>query len=111
MDLQLERLDALTDTLKLPGIGYNAVDIAQQAAKQEWDYLHFLEQILTSEQQHRNQRKQAMFTRMAGFPSVKTLEEFDFKFATGVPKAMVNQLSTLAFIERQENVIMLGPSG
>ena len=52
-----------------------------------------------------------MFTRMAGFPSVKTLENFDFKFASGVPKAMVNQLSTLAFIERQENVIMLGPSG
>lgn len=111
MNLQLERLDALADTLKLPGIGFNAVDIAQQAAKQEWDYLHFLEQILTSEQQHRDQRKQAMFTRMAGFPSVKTLDAFDFKFASGVPKAMVNQLSTLAFIERQENVIMLGPSG
>ena len=55
MNLQLERLDALTDTLKLPGIGYNAVDIAQQVAKQEWDYLQFLEQILTSEQQHRDQ--------------------------------------------------------
>lgn len=111
MNLQLARLDALTETLKLPGIAYNAVDIAQQAAKKEWDYLHFLEQILTCEQQHRDQRKQAMFTRMAGFPSVKTLEAFDFKFASGVPKAMVNQLSTLAFIERQENVIMLGPSG
>jgi DNA replication protein DnaC len=37
-----------------------------------------------------------MFTRMAGFPSVKTLEEFDFKFATGVPKAMVNQLQRVA---------------
>lgn len=34
-----------------------------------------------------------MFTRMAGFPSSKSLEEFDFTFATGVPKK--NRLTSL----------------
>lgn len=111
MNLQLARLEALTNTLQLQGVQLNAPDIAQQAAKQEWDYLHFLEQVLSSEQQLRDQRRQAMFTRMAGFPSLKSLDAFDFNFASGVPKTMVNQLATLAFIERQENVIMLGPSG
>lgn len=52
-----------------------------------------------------------MFTRMAGFPSLKSLEEFDFTFATGVPKKQVNELATLSFIERKENIVLLGPSG
>lgn len=111
MNHQLTRLSELTTQLQLSGIEDNAVDLAQQAAKYEWDYLQFLENALISEQKARHVRKQNMFTRMAGFPALKTLDEFDFKFATGVPKTMVNQLATLAFIERQENVVMLGPSG
>lgn len=30
----------------------------------------------------RHQRKQAMYTRMAAFPAVKTFEEYDFTFAS-----------------------------
>ena len=111
MNLQLERLAVLTDELQLPGIESNAVALSQQAAHEEWDYLQFLEKMLQTESQARYQRKQAMFTRMAGFPSLKTLEGFDFKFACGVPKKAVNELATLAFIERKENVVLLGPSG
>ena len=111
MNLQLQRLTELTAQLQLSGVETQATTLAQQAAKEEWDYLQFLENILQSEVQTRQQRKQAMFTRMAGFPSLKTLDEFDFTFAKGVPKPMENQLATLAFIERKENVILLGPSG
>ena len=111
MNLQLQRITELTTQLQLAGVEMEAVPLAQQAAKEEWDYLQFLEKTLQSEVQTRQQRKQAMFTRMAGFPSLKTLDEFDYTFAKGVPKPMVNQLATLAFIERQENVIMLGTSG
>ena len=48
---------------------------------------------------------------MAAFPSIKTLEQFDFEAAPGVPKARIQELAGLAFIERRENVIFLGPSG
>ncbi len=111
MNLQLERLTELTTQLQLSGVENHATPLAQEAAKQEWSYLHFLEKVLLSESQTRHQRKQAMFTKMAGFPSLKTLDEFDFRFASGVPKTLVNQLATLAFIERLENVVLLGPSG
>lgn len=111
MNLQLSRIGELTSALQLPGIDANACDLAQQAAQQEWDYLTFLEQALQCEKRSRHQRKQHMFTRMAGFPSLKTLEDFDFTFATGVPKKQVIELASLSFIERQENVVMLGPSG
>ncbi len=111
MNLQVERIAELALQLKLTGIETQAITLAQQAAKEEWDYLHFLEQTLQSEMHIRQQRKQALFTRMAGFPSIKTLDDFDFMFAKGVPKKMVTELATLAFIERKENVVLLGPSG
>ena len=111
MNLQLAPIDELTTELKLSGIHFDACNLAQQAAKEEWDYLAFLEQVLLCEKRSRHQRKQYTFTRMAGFPSMKTLEDFDFKFAKGVPKKQVIELSSLSFVERQENIVLLGPSG
>ena len=111
MSLILERLTTLTEPLKLQTMAVHAADLAQQAAQQEWDYLTFFEKLLQAETNERFARKQAMFTRMAGFPSIKTLAEFDYQFAAGAPKAMIQQLESLAFIERAENVVLLGPSG
>ncbi|QBY41611.1 Insertion sequence putative ATP-binding protein [Arsenophonus nasoniae] len=48
---------------------------------------------------------------MAGFPAHKELNTSDFKFATGIPKQHIQELSALTFIERNENVVLLGPSG
>lgn len=106
-----ERLNDLTDVLKLPGMALHAHDLAQQAAKEEWDYLTFFEKLMKTEVNERHARKQKMFTRMAGFPSIKTLDDFDFEFATGVPKTQVQELASLSFIERSENIVLLGPSG
>jgi DNA replication protein DnaC len=44
-------------------------------------------------------------------PVVKTLEQFDWRDAPGAPKAQLLELMHLAFVERAENVVMLGPSG
>ena len=111
MNLQTSRITELTLELQLPGIDANACDLAQQAAKEEWDYLSFLEQVLQCEKRSRHQRRQHMFTKMAGFPALKTLEDFDYSFASGVPKKQVIELASLSFVERQENLVMLGPSG
>lgn len=111
MNIQLERISELATKLKLNSIDVEAVDLTQRAAKEEWDYLSFLEQVMLSEVKNREIRKQNMYTRMAGFPNIKTLAEFDYSFASGVPKKLINQLATLSFIERMENVILLGPSG
>jgi hypothetical protein len=41
---------------------------------------------------------------------VKHIEEYDFTFATSAPKKQVQELNRLAFIERTENIVRLGPS-
>ncbi len=58
--------------------------------------------ICHEEKLARHQRKQAMYTRMAAFPAVKTFEEYDFTFATGAPQKQLQSLPSLSFIERNE---------
>ncbi len=44
-------------------------------------------------------------------PGHQDLEDYDFSFNPGVPKALVQELGSLAFVERAENVVLIGPSG
>ncbi len=39
----------------------------------------------------------------------QTLEQFDFTFQPGIDRKVVRELAGLAFVERSENVILLGP--
>ncbi|XJH25497.1 AAA family ATPase [Escherichia coli] len=111
MELQHQRLMALARQLQLESLISAAPALSQQAVDQEWSYMDFLEHLLHEEKLARHQRKQAMYTRMAAFPAVKTFEEYDFTFATGAPQKQLQSLRSLSFIERNENIVLLGPSG
>jgi DNA replication protein DnaC len=111
MTPQLERLTVLCKQLNLLHLPTQIAHLGQMAAKRELGYLDFLEQALKDEAMARAERMRRMLTRLAGFPTIKTLDEFDFEFALGVPKALVLELGSLAFVERAENVVLLGPSG
>lgn len=41
----------------------------------------------------------------------QNLEQFDFTFQPGIDRKVVRELAGLAFVERSENVILLGPPG
>ncbi|MEX3967836.1 IS21-like element helper ATPase IstB [Paraburkholderia sp. EG286B] len=111
MTPQIERLTVLCKQLNLLHLPTQIAHLGQMAAKRELGYLDFLEQALKDEAMARAERMRRMLTRLAGFPAIKTLDEFDFEFALGVPKALVLELGSLAFVERAENVVLLGPSG
>jgi len=51
-----------------------------------------------------------MFARIACFPGVKTLDQYDFNFATGAPRKQIMELASFVFVERAEDVVFLGPS-
>jgi DNA replication protein DnaC len=84
--------------------------IAQHAAQQQASFADFLEQVLAAEARARQERKVATLMKLATMPALKTLEQFDWKEAPGAPKAQILELVHLAFVERAENVVMLGPS-
>lgn len=109
--MQYERISSLCDSLKLNCIASSYNEIAQNAVKKELSFTDFLEQILEAEYAYKQAKSRTILTRMAGFPAIKTIDDFDFKFATGISQTQIKDLKSLAFIERQENIIFLGPSG
>ena len=109
--LQHERIAALCEQLKFARLHTEWPAIAQDAAKSEASFADFLEKLLASELAGRNERRCTTLLRMATMPAVKTLEQFDWSAAAGAPKAQIIELAHLAFIERAQNVVLLGPSG
>jgi len=49
--------------------------------------------------------------RSSRLPAVKTLETFDFSFQPSIKREQIESLHELNFIERKENVVLLGPPG
>ena len=111
MNLQQERIDQLCEALGLPFVAQGYGSASQKAASQELAYSDFLEGLLREEIAGRTARKQSMMTRMAGFPAIKTLDQFSYDFAKGVKRSQIEELAGLGFIERRENVVLVGPSG
>lgn len=109
VELQHQRLMVLAEQLQLDSLISAA--LSQQAVDQEWGYMDFLEHLLHEEKLARHQRKQVMYTRMVAFPAVKTFEEYDFTSAIGAPQKQIQSLHSLSYIERNENIVLLGPSG
>lgn len=85
--------------------------VCEQAAKRELGYQEFLSEALQIEWRGRHQRGVESRLHLARFPWTKTLEQFDFSFQPSLDRKVVRQLSGLSFLERAENVIILGPPG
>jgi DNA replication protein DnaC len=110
-DLAYSRVQAHLARLKLPRMADCLDMLAEEAAKHEWTYLDFLDHLLESEVSARYERDVAMKIKLAHFPFLKTLEQFDFAFQPSISERQVRELATLRFIANGENVLLLGPPG
>ena len=111
MNLQDERIADACRQLGLYTIPQAWPLIAQSHLEQDKTYGDFTEHLLAEELKAKTQRTRAALLKFAGFPHIKILEEYDFKFASSAPKAQLHELAGLSFIHRKENVVLLGPSG
>ena len=104
-------LTQLMTKLKFQHLPAQLETVCEQAAKQEWDYPAFLTEALRLEWQGRHVNGVDSRLRQARLPWVKTLAQFDFSFQPSLDRKLVKTLAGLAFVERGENVILLGPPG
>jgi DNA replication protein DnaC len=109
--LQGDRVAALCDELRLSGVAESFAALAAHAVETEQSFVDYLEQALIAERDCRRARSAATLVRMAGFPAIKTLDAYDYNFATTAPRRQIEQLAGLGFVARRENVVFLGPSG
>src|SRR5713101_7981720 len=82
-----------------------------EAARGEPTYLDFLDALLRGEVDSKQRKRVAMGMTIAHFPSVKTLDEFDFKSQPSIDQRLVRELATGRFIAQAENVLLFGPPG
>jgi DNA replication protein DnaC len=79
--------------------------------EESWEYSHFLELLLSDEVERRDAKQLSHRLSRSGLSPEKTVESFDFSFATGVHKPTIRELSTCAFLEHHQNIFFVGPSG
>jgi len=104
-------LSVLLERLKMEHLLTQLDGVCEQAAKGDLDYQGFLTQALEAEWRGRQQRGIESRLRLARFPWLKTLEQFDFEFQPSLDRKVVRELAGMSFIERTENVVLLGPPG
>jgi len=104
-------LTALLERLKLPYLGEQLQGLCEQAAKRDLDYQAFLSEALQAEWRGRHLKSVEVRLSQARLPWIKTLEQFDFNFQPAIDRKMIRALSGLGFVDRAENVILLGPPG
>ena len=106
-----DRLRAMLADLKMPG-ALEAVDgILSEADGGTISAAEAIEQLLNAQIVLRNNRRLQTAMRSSRLPAVKTLDQFDFGFQPSIKREQVESLHELGFLDRQENMILLGPPG
>ncbi len=97
--------------LKLPTFLREYDKVAQQCASEGLDHPRYLLRLSELELIDRERRMVERRIREAGFPTVKSLDSFNFMAMPILNKALVNELARCEYIMRRENIIALGNSG
>jgi len=106
-----EHLTPVLKKLRLSGI-LDTLDLRhRQAVEGNLDYAEFLMRLLADEVERRESKQLALRMRKASFDNERTLDDFDFSFNPQTPKSQMIDLATCSFIGRQENVLLIGPTG
>jgi DNA replication protein DnaC len=97
--------------LKMPGIAETLEQRLSEAIKEKWSYSTFFEMLLTDEIERRNHKQLTLRLAKSRLDPRKTMETFDFTFNTNIQASLIRELALCEFIERKENIFLLGASG
>ncbi len=97
--------------LKLPFMREHDQQLADQAARKHWSHVGYFEKLADGEAALRRDRSIARRIRLARFPVIKTLDEFNWSWPQKINRLQVQNLFRLQFIENNSNVILLGGVG
>jgi len=109
-----DKLERLKEQLKVLGLRKTQQifeEEAEKAIKTKLGYIGYLSKLVEEETLAKTDRSINRRIQTAKFPWVKTLEEFDFSFQLSVDEEKVLKLSDLSFIDKKENILLLGPPG
>lgn len=104
-------IEAHLKRLKMPTMAKLYEDFARDAETNNRTYEAYLLALLELEVQQRDLNTQRSRIKKAKFPVMKTLDGFDFSAIPDLNQSRVLTLSQNDYIDRRENVLMIGPCG
>ncbi len=113
----MENVKLLTLKNRMEELGLNFMAAGFESFLEEQTHndntlLERIYDLIETELIPRKERAGKTRLKISGIPQFKTLEAFDLSWLKGgLPLEKFNELSSLAFVERKENVFFLGPSG
>jgi DNA replication protein DnaC len=104
-------LDQTLRRLHLPAVRQQYQELADQAVAENWSYPEYLERLAQAEVVRRQERRLAQATHRAGFPFLKTLEEFDFTFQSSIQRKALGPYLGPELVSGGRSLILWGPPG
>ncbi len=112
MNTHLVALQTRMESLGLDFMAAGLDSFLDAQAKNDNSLVSILSDLTDLEYSPRKERSARSRVKLSGLPSVKRLEDFDLSWLKGgLSKKQFADLSSLAFIDRKENVVFMGPSG
>ena len=107
----LNRLAANLEELGLEGMASSVPEYVRLVADGRKSLVDAMLELTDAQIALKRRADDERRTRMANFPYIKTLADFDWGFQPSVPRGLVEQLATLEFIDRGDNVVLVGSPG
>jgi len=110
-EAKLERLKEQLKVLGLRRIQEIFEEEAEKAIKTKLGCIGYFSKLVEEETLAKTDRSINRRIQTAKFPWQKTIEEFDFSFQPSVDEEKILKLADLSFIDKKENILLLGPPG
>ena len=109
--MSIPNLETTLKQLRLSGLAGTVGLRLQEAAANRLSHEEFLEILLQDEINVRQERFLCRRTKAADFHHLKTLEDFDWRFNSTVPRKEIYDLATGQFIRQAADLLLIGPPG
>ena len=86
-------------------------DLCARAEKEEWAYEQLLAVLFAEEVAHRQQTRLQRASRDAGFPFLKTVDDFDFTYQSTVRLPLIGSYLSADFVTEGRSLILFGKPG
>ena len=111
MNSTYQQLCKNLEQLKLTQMQLHLNEVADFVAANNLSFSEGLLKLTNYEADYKAISAARSMVKSGAFPHQKELKDFDFSFQPGINQQEIFEYNTLRFLEQQENLVFLGPSG
>jgi DNA replication protein DnaC len=106
-----DELDHLLKRLHLANARRIWPSLVERAEKEQWSFRDFLALLVKEEIAQRQQTRLGRLSRWAGFPFLKTIDDFNFTFQSTVRLSLLGSALSADFVTEGRCLVFLGKPG